>query len=74
MILVNSRIFYSVLLFVLIMLLIMINKPLLMFDKNGNIKSFGIEDNQTMYSLGVFTVVMSILSLYIFSLIDLLKN
>ena len=74
MIVINSRIIYSIIVFILFMLLITINKPSIMFDKNGNIKNFGIENDETIYSVGVFTIVFSVLIFYIFSLIDLLKN
>jgi hypothetical protein len=42
-----------------------------MFNQNGHIKPFGIGEEKTMFSFGVFTVVLAILSFYIFCLIDL---
>jgi hypothetical protein len=68
----NARIIYSVLFYVLLIVLIIIAKPSVMFESNGSIKRFGIGEEKTMFSLGVFTVVLAILSFYIFCLIDLI--
>ena len=53
----SSRIIYSILLYVLIMSLIYVVKPKIIFNDNGSIKSYGIQKNQTMYSLGVVSVI-----------------
>lgn len=54
------------------MILVYISKPPIMFKRDDNIKCFGINKNQTIISLGVFTVVCAILSFYFFSMIDLI--
>ena len=69
--LINTRVVYSVLFFILLIVLIIIAKPTVMFDANGDVKQFGIGDEKTMFSFGVFTVVLAILSFYVFCLIDL---
>jgi len=69
---VNARIIYSVLFYVLLITLIVIAKPAVMFEHNGTIKPFGIGEDKTMFSLGVFTVVLAILSFYVFCMIDLI--
>ena len=70
----SSRIVYSVFLYIMIMILIFINKPSIAFDKDGNIKSFGLakKQNETIYSFGVLTVVISIVIFYIFCMFDLM--
>lgn len=68
---INTRIIYSVLFYVLLIVLIIIAKPSMMFDDHGNLKMFGIGEEKTMFSLGVLTVVLAILSFYVFCLIDL---
>lgn len=68
---VNARVIYSVLFYILLIVLIIIAKPSVMFEIDGTIKPFGIGDDKTMFSLGVFTVVLAILSFYVFCLIDL---
>jgi hypothetical protein len=48
-----------------------------MFTPDGDIKPFGVggENNKTVFSLGVFVIVLAILSFYIFALLDLIfKN
>lgn len=68
---INSRIVYSVLFYILTMILIVTAKPSIMFEKDGNIKPFGVGYEKTMFSMGVFSVVFAILSFYIFCIIDL---
>mgnify|MGYP003452596851 CR=1 FL=1 len=68
---INTRVLYSVLFYILLIVLIIIAKPSVMFELDGNIKTFGIGEDKTMFSLGVFTVVLAILSFYVFCLIDL---
>lgn len=68
---INSRIIYSVIFYVLLMILISIARPSVMFEKNGQLKSFGVGYDKTMFSFGVFAVVLAIISFYIFCIIDL---
>lgn len=70
----TSRIVYSVILYTLIMILIYVSKPKLMFNENGSIKSYGIKKNETIYSLGVVSVILSVISFYFFCIIDLIFN
>ena len=51
-----------------------IYKPKIIFNDNGSIKSYGMKQNQTMYSLGVVSVIISIVSFYFFCIIDLIFN
>jgi len=69
---VNQRVIYAVLFYILLIMLIIISKPSVLFTDEGGIKPFGIGEDKTMFSLGVFTVVLAILSFYIFCLIDLI--
>lgn len=68
---INSRVVYSVLFYLLLMTLIFVSKPSIMFDERGDIKHFGIGDTKTMFSFGVLTVVIAVLSFYTFCIIDL---
>ena len=67
----NSRIVYSVVFYVLLMVLITISKPSVIFEKDGSLKLFGVGYDKTMFSFGVFSVVLAIVSFYIFCIIDL---
>lgn len=70
---INTRIIYSILFYVLFMILIILAKPGIIFDKKGEIKAFGVSDSdKTLFSFGVFTVIIAIISFYIFVMIDLL--
>jgi hypothetical protein len=66
----NTRLIYAIAFFVLLISLISMTKPFLMFDSNGNARPFGIGDDKTMFSFGVVTVVVAILSFYFFCIID----
>lgn len=69
----TSRTMYSVIVFIMSMILIFITKPKLAFDKNGTLKKFGINDkSSTVYSVGVLSVVLAVLIFYLFCIIDLI--
>jgi hypothetical protein len=68
---ISSRVIYSVLFYLLLMILIYVSKPSVLFDEKGNVRIFGIGDDKTMFSLGVLTVVIAVVSFYIFCIIDL---
>lgn len=67
----SSRVVYSVAFYVLLMILLFLSKPSVMFDPNGNLRPFGVGYDKTMFSFGVFTVVVAVVSFYIFCIIDL---
>lgn len=69
---ISARIIYSILFYVLLIILIILAKPSVMFETDGSLKEFGIGDEKTMFSLGVFTVVLAVLSFYVFCMIDLI--
>tara|TARA_Y100000591_G_C21456711_1_gene508730 strand:- start:112 stop:342 length:231 start_codon:yes stop_codon:yes gene_type:complete len=70
----SSRIFYAIFLYVLLMTLIFLKKPALLFNKDGEIKQFGLnkEKDNTIYSIGVLSVILAIISFYIFCIIDVI--
>ena len=67
----NPRVIYSLMFYSLIMTLLLVSKPDVMFEKDGNIKAFGVGSEKTVFSFGVFTVVIAIASFYTFTLIDI---
>lgn len=69
---INSRIVYATLFYVLLVILIVLAKPSIIFDKDGSIKPFGVGEDKTMFSLGVFSIVLAIVSYYIFCLVDMI--
>ena len=67
-----SRISYSVLVFVLSMILVFLIKPGIAFDHEGQLRKFGVHENgSTIYSVGVLTSCLAIVTFYIFCVIDL---
>lgn len=67
----NHRVFYSIAFYVLVIVLIVVSKPKLAFDSQGNIRQFGVGQSKTIFSLGVFVVALAIISFYVFAVIDL---
>lgn len=68
---ISSRIVYSVAFYVLVMVLLVTSRPSYIFERDGSIKPFGVGYEKTMFSLGVFSVVLAIFSFYLFCVIDL---
>jgi hypothetical protein len=68
----NSRVIYSVMFFVLLLILLYTSKSSIMFEKDGEIKKFGLGSDQTLFSFGIFTIVLAIASFYLFCIIDLI--
>lgn len=72
MVFVNSRIVYALLFYILLIVLLIVSKPSVMFERDGSIRPFGVGEDKTMFSLGVFSMVLAIVSFYIFCLIDMI--
>ena len=70
----HRRLILSSAFFVLTMLLLATTKPSILFNDDGTIKEFGIGEDKTIYSLGVFVVAMCLIVFYVFSMIDLMFN
>lgn len=68
--LLNHRVIYSTLFYVLVICLLIVSKPSFVFDDQGNMKHFGVGNDKTIFSLGVFVVALSIVSFYVFAVID----
>ena len=66
-----KRLIYSVSFYLLLMVLIIQWKPSVIFDSDGNVKNYGTERGDTIFSLGVISVVLAIMSFYFFAFIDL---
>lgn len=71
---VSTRVVYAVLFYVLLSILIILIKPSFIFNEEGNLKHFGTgqDDNKTIFSFGVFVLLLAIMSFYIFCMIDLI--
>lgn len=67
----NTRLLYAIVFFILLIALLFTTKPSLIFNQDGSLKPYGVGEDKTMFSFGVFTVVLAILSFYFFCIIDL---
>jgi hypothetical protein len=67
-----SRVIYSILFFTLLIILLYQVKFSVMFESNGDLKNFGLGSDKTLFSFGIFTVILAILSFYLFCIIDMI--
>ena len=70
--LINKRIIYNVMFFILVIVLVIVWKPSIMFDENNNIKQFGVGNDKTIFSLGCLIAIVAFVSFYIFTVIDII--
>lgn len=68
----NKRVVFSVMFFTLCMSVIIVVKPSALFDHHGKIKEFGVGSDKTIYPMGVVVVLLSTITFYFFSLVDML--
>lgn len=69
---VSSRIVYSIVFYVLLMILLVVSRPSVIFEVDGRLRPFGVGEDKTLFSMGVFAVVVAILSFYVFCIIDII--
>ena len=67
----SSRVIYSVLFFVLLVMLLIVTKPSFAFAPDGSVKPFGVGEGKTVFSLGTMVGCMAIICFYVFCLIDI---
>jgi hypothetical protein len=67
-----ARVVYATLFFLLTMALLLISKPPPLFFPDGSVKPFGVGERRTVFPLGVITTVVAVLSMYTFTLIDVI--
>lgn len=70
--LLSQRVIYSLLFYILLLVLIAVSKPKMVFDDEGNIRPFGVGDEKTIFSFGVIVITLSVLSFYVFCIIDVI--
>jgi hypothetical protein len=63
---------YCIVLYTLVLLLVFLSKPPLFFDNNGNLKNFGIKQEETLFSFGVFVVTIVIVIVFTFGFLEFL--
>ena len=68
----SSRVFFASLIFILCMFMIYTFKPYFLFDAEGELKQFGVNPTETIYSLGVISCALAVFLFYIVSLKDLI--
>ena len=77
----NARVFYATIFFILVMVLVFVVKPKPLFSEAGPadkvVTPFGFDGNTmkstesaTLFSLGVVTILVAVISMFIFGLID----
>lgn len=68
----NARVIYSLLFYVLAIVLLFVSKPSVLFAANGDMKGYGVGEGKTVFSFGVFAIALAILTFYTFALLDVI--
>lgn len=68
----KSRLAYSIIFFLMCVALFWVTKPSFAFDERGRPRPFGFGEDRTLFTVGVVTVAASILTFYVFTLIDVI--
>lgn len=63
---ISTRVFTAVILYIIIMFSIHYIQPSFAFKENGELRTFGVnkDNGETVYSFGVITVVVAVLTFY----------
>lgn len=70
----SPRIIYGVVFYAVIMTMIMLQKPRLFYDDNGNVRHFGFGGNKTLFSLTVINASVAIVIFFFFSIMDVIQK
>lgn len=65
----TSRIVYTILLYIVLVSLLIIAKPAMIFDANGNLKTFDYDNNSKSSSLINLEVILSVLSIFCYYIV-----
>jgi len=68
--LLTNRVLYTIVASLSIFCLILVVKPSFMIKDNGDLKEFGMDENQTLVSFGFLTVIIPIIFFSIFTYFD----
>lgn len=64
----------TIIIFVFITLVLYYTRPLMLFDKKGNMKQFGIGKNKTCFSFAVVVGIITILSYFALTILYSVNN
>jgi hypothetical protein len=69
----SKRIFYATILFIFLMVTLILVCPACVFDKENHnkLRSFGIDDDESVFSFGAMTIAFSLLSFWTVSILEL---
>lgn len=67
-----QRLLYSLTFYLLLMTVIIMWKPNMLFDANGEIRTYGVNKGETIFSFGVISIVIAIMCFYVIAIVDFL--
>jgi hypothetical protein len=67
-----QRLLYSLTFYILLMTVIIMWKPNMLFEPNGEIRTYGVKHGETVFSFGVISIVIAIMCFYVITIIDFL--
>lgn len=69
----NNRVKYSLLIYLIVVMIILVTKPKFIFKKNGEFKPFGIGKHKTVLPFWLIIFVTIVISYYLSNMILLIK-
>ena len=69
----NNRVKYTLLIYLVVVMIIIITRPKFMFKKNGEFKAFGIGKNKTVFPFWLIIFVSIIIAYYIANIMVLIS-
>ena len=69
----NNRVKYTLLIYLVVVMIIIITRPKFMFKKNGEFKPFGIGKNKTVFPFWLIIFVTIIIAYYIANIMVLIS-
>ena len=69
----NNRVKYTLLIYLVVVMIIIIIRPKFMFKKNGEFKPFGIGKNKTIFPFWLIIFVSIIIAYYIANIMVLIS-
>ena len=69
-----NKLYFTIITYLISIILIIYLKPSMIFNKDGKLKLFGINNGQTIYPLWIVVSIVAILSYYFVTLLFFFKE
>lgn len=67
----SQRVIYSITFYLLVVALLFVTRPALAFNPDGSVKSFGVGEGSSIFSVAVLVCAVAVLCFYAFCIVDI---